>query len=175
MISWLHRCQSKTENLNLTLNHLKPFVGPNKTKLITRSWLMKNNVYSTFASTFISDSSFWKIFPDFWSMNPSISKSDLFDPSFFETAWINGAEFIECFVCHHSSLSLIVFSCKFKFFIKSFFSATLHTLEMPLKPCCSKENLFIILNRSVFGLWTNQSPSFKHQYETSSMISNILK
>ena len=38
---------------------LKPLkTGPNKTKLITRSWLMKNNVYSTFASTFISDSIF---------------------------------------------------------------------------------------------------------------------
>ena len=106
---------------------------------------MKNDINSTFASTLIFDSIFWKIIPDFWSMNPSISKSNLFDPSFFETAWINGAEFIERFVCHYSCLSLIVLSCKFKFFIKSFFSTSLHTLKMPLKPCCSKEILFIWL------------------------------
>ena len=123
--------------------NLESFIGPNKTKSIAGSRLMKNNIYSTFASTFISDSIFRKIIPDFWSMDPSISKSYLFNSSLLKTAWINGAKFIECFVCHNSCLSLIIFSCKFKFFIKSFFSTTLHTLKMPLKPGCSEEILFI--------------------------------
>ena len=75
-------------------------------------------------------------------MDPSISKSNLFDFSFLETAGINGAQFIECFICHDSCLSLIVLSCKFEFFIHCCLSAAFYTLKVPLKPRCSEYNIY---------------------------------